>query len=78
MPPAVEAAITTELLRKQTAKREPARRRSAGDGKLSVGGRNRLVCQSGHHASAYLMAIGLMGEPTALVMGSGGAQKKNS
>lgn len=27
---------------------------------------------------AYLIAIGLIGEPTALVTGSGGPQKKNS
>lgn len=27
---------------------------------------------------AYLIAIGLTGDPTARVMGSGGAQKKNS
>ena len=26
----------------------------------------------------YLMAMGFTGDPTALVMGSGGAQKKNS
>ena len=29
-------------------------------------------------APPYLMAIGLIGEPTAFVMGSGGAVKKNS
>ena len=36
----------------------------------------RLLQDPGHRG--YLIAIGLSGEPTALVIGSGGAQKKNS
>ena len=36
----------------------------------------RLLQDPGHRI--YLIAIGLSGEPTALVIGSGGAQKKNS
>jgi hypothetical protein len=30
------------------------------------------------HGLIYLMAMGFTGEPTAFVIGSGGAQKKNS
>ena len=39
-------------------------------------GAPRLLQDPGHRS--YLIAIGLRGEPTALVIGSGGAQKKNS
>ncbi len=38
----------------------------------------RRPLQVRDHVSLYLTAMGLMGEPTAPVMGSGGAQKKNS
>ena len=47
--------------------RDAAAARRAGDG----GGRARAFHR-------YFIAIGLMGEPTAPVTGSGGAQKKNS
>ena len=47
--------------------RDAAAARRAGDG----GGPARAFHR-------YFIAIGLMGEPTAPVTGSGGAQKKNS